>query len=296
MLGLGQPLVDGFPFKAAIVRVHVLSEWALALQHRQQFALKVEPFDDCAAALPEIIEPITQRYPTHKVGAISLKWQQIQNGLHGFLRMAGAGVVDGHVEGEVVRINAQLAELVTADQQMQRQLFVAKVIADHLRQEIIAAGTERELQRALQIAPVFQGTGMIEVVLGQQLAVDHHMVLRRITIAQFFQVGAQQAAKAWIAPMLQQAIQPRAIHQFGRCNRLQKVQRMSLAGKELPRPTCLALLQVIGVLAGNIGAVLGDPVVPGRWIVRKFLGQRGGALQLFVQERLREALRVLLAQ
>ena len=137
---------------------------------------------------------------------------------------------------------------------------------------------------------------MIEVVLGQQLAVDHHMVLRRITIAQFFQVGAQQAAKAWIAPMLQQAIQPRAIHQFGRCNRLQKVQRMSLAGKELPRPTCLALLQVIGVLAGNIGAVLGDPVVPGRWIVREFLGQRGGALQLFAQERLREALRVLLAQ
>jgi hypothetical protein len=53
--------------------MHVLGEWAFALKHRQQFVLKVETFDDRATALPQIVEPIAQRYPTQKFPAIGLK-------------------------------------------------------------------------------------------------------------------------------------------------------------------------------------------------------------------------------
>jgi hypothetical protein len=67
------------------------------------------------------------------------------------VRVAGAGVVDGHVQGEIIRIDAQLAEFIGTDQQMQGQLFVPQVIADDFGQALIAALTQRQLHGALQI-------------------------------------------------------------------------------------------------------------------------------------------------
>ncbi len=194
--------------------------------------------------------------------------------------MAGAGVIDGHMQGEIVRIDAQLAELIGTDQQVQRQLFVTEVVTDHLRQTSFTAGTECQLQCTLQVALIGDGAGILQTVFSEQFAIDHHMVLRRIAVAEFFQIGTQQAVKTRVAPLRQQAVQPRAIHQFGRCHGLQKVQRMSLVAEVLARSARLTLLQVIGVLPGNFGAVPGDPVLPHRRILRQFFRQQRGALQL----------------
>ncbi|MNN18064.1 hypothetical protein D3C81_1312690 [compost metagenome] len=203
LLGCSQPLIDGLPFETAVIRMHVLGEWALALEHRQQLLLKVEAFNDCAAALPQIVEPIAQRYPAQKLSAIGLKRQQVKRRLHGFLRMAGAGVVDGHMEGEIVRIDPQFTEFVTADQQVQGQLFIAEVVADHLGQIVSTTDTEGQLYRALQVAFIVDGAAVLQIVLGEQFLVNHHVVLRRIAFAQLFQKGSQQPLETRVLPARQ---------------------------------------------------------------------------------------------
>jgi hypothetical protein len=87
--------------------------------------------------------------------------------------MTGAGVIDGHMQGEIVRIDAQLAELIGTDQQVQRQLFVAEVVADHLRQTSFTAGTECQLQCTLQVTLIGDGAGILQTVFSEQFAIDH---------------------------------------------------------------------------------------------------------------------------
>ncbi|MNO04142.1 hypothetical protein D3C81_2250650 [compost metagenome] len=55
--------------------MHVLAERTLALEHVQHFSVQVERLDDCAAALPQIVEPITQRDPAQERLAIALQRQ-----------------------------------------------------------------------------------------------------------------------------------------------------------------------------------------------------------------------------
>ena len=59
------------------------------------------------------------------------------------MRMAGGGVVHRHVQGEIIRVDANFIELVRGNEQVQRQLFVTEVVADRLRQEAFARVTER---------------------------------------------------------------------------------------------------------------------------------------------------------
>ncbi|MNI41045.1 hypothetical protein D3C73_952840 [compost metagenome] len=95
--------------------MHVLAERSLAFEHAQHFGVQVERFDNRPAPQPQVIEPVPQCHPPQERLAIRLDRQQIQHRLHGFLRMPGAGVIDGDVQGEVVRIDAQLAQFIGAD-------------------------------------------------------------------------------------------------------------------------------------------------------------------------------------
>ena len=70
--------------------------------------------------------------------------------------MAGVAVVHRDVQGEVVRIEPELVEFVGGDQQVQRQLLVAEVEADHLRQEFLAVPAQRQLDQALFVEGVVQ--------------------------------------------------------------------------------------------------------------------------------------------
>ena len=49
----------------------------------------------------------------------------VQHRLHRPLRVAAVRVVHGDVQGEVMRVDAQLVEFMGSDQQMQWQLFLA---------------------------------------------------------------------------------------------------------------------------------------------------------------------------
>ncbi|KWV86095.1 hypothetical protein PFLmoz3_04294 [Pseudomonas fluorescens] len=202
------------------------------------------------------------------------------------------------MQGEVIRVDTQLTEFIGGDQQVQRQLLVTQVEANDLRQELVGAHAKRQLQRALQVMVILQAGFAVGIVLAEQLAVDHHMVLRGFTVAQFFQVSGEQAVEALVLPIAQQAIEPGAVDLFGGCHALQKVQRMGLVLKIPTWPPLLALLKVVGIGLGHLGAALLDPgrqlfgplwqvavggLYQGQLIVQVFTRQFGGVLGFAMQ-------------
>ncbi|MNT64303.1 hypothetical protein D3C72_2021940 [compost metagenome] len=72
------------------------------------------------------------------------------------MRMPAGRVVDGHVKLEIMAIDAQFRQFVGGDQQMQRWLFIAQVVADQLGKKIIAVAPQCQLQGALQVTLVVQ--------------------------------------------------------------------------------------------------------------------------------------------
>ncbi|MNO97935.1 hypothetical protein D3C76_896620 [compost metagenome] len=74
-----------------------------------------------------------------------LRRHQLHQRLHSLATMARADIVDGHVQPEVMRIDAQFAQFIGRDQQVQRQLLIAKVVANHLWQIHITAVAQRQL-------------------------------------------------------------------------------------------------------------------------------------------------------
>ncbi|MNE04108.1 hypothetical protein D3C80_966310 [compost metagenome] len=166
---------------------------------------------------------------------------------------------------EVVAVDAQLCQLVSGDQQVQRWLFIAEVIANDLRQVRVAMLPQGQLQAALEIPCIVQWHRLYTPQATQQTLVDQHMIATRVTIAELFQVSPDQTVETWVAPVLQRAVQPGSIHRFGRCNLLQKPQRMCAAGKEAAWCALPALLKVLGVAGGDIASA---PRAPG-WQIRR---------------------------
>lgn len=206
--------------------------------------------------------------------------------------VAGTGVVDGDVKGEIVGIDVQFAQLIGADQQMQGQLFIAQVVADDLWQVFVTGITQGQLHGALQIKVIVDVRGIRQVVFGKQLAIEHHMVLRGLTVPQFFQVGAQQPFETVVVPVLDHAIQPGAVDPFGRRHGLEEVQGVGLAAEELPRAAVFAPLQVVSVLPGHTGAVLLDPGLQRHGVIGHLLGERRSLCDALLEERLGDGLLV----
>ncbi len=148
------------------------------------------------------------------------------------------------------------------------------------------------MNRALQIALVLDVGHILQAVFGQQLAVEHDMVLGGNAIPKLFQIGAQQPFEAMVMPVLEHAIQPGAVHQFGWRHGLEKIQGMGPATEELPGATALAPFQVVGVLPGHSGAVLLDPGQQCRGVVGDFLGQCARLFKARLQEGLGASLLV----
>ncbi|MNP39256.1 hypothetical protein D3C76_1328260 [compost metagenome] len=76
--------------------------------------------------------------------------------LDGQVCMATGGVIDGHMQLEIVAVNAQLSQFIRGDQQMQGWLLIAQVVTQYFGQKRITVLPQSQLQGALQIAAVIQ--------------------------------------------------------------------------------------------------------------------------------------------
>ncbi|MNF67424.1 hypothetical protein D3C84_492380 [compost metagenome] len=160
------------------------------------------------------------------------------------------------MQGEIVRVDPQFTQFIGADQQVQRQLLVAEVVADHLGHEPLAALPQCELNRALAKVFVEQSLSVATVVRSQQLAVDHHVILPGIAVAQLFQISAQKPVITQVLPVLEHTGQPGAVDLLGGRYPLQEKQGMGLV-REIPTwPALLAFLEVEGIVARDVGAML----------------------------------------
>ncbi|MNI41044.1 hypothetical protein D3C73_952830 [compost metagenome] len=160
---------------------------------------------------------------------------------------------------------------------MQRQLFVTQVVTDHFREKLLGTFAQCQLDRALQVV-LIRDRRTVQTMFGQQLAIDQYMILRWVAVTQLFQVGADQTIETRIAPMLKQTVQPGAVHQFGRADRLEEKQCVCLVAEKLAWATLLARAQVFAVLARHVGTVLLDEPLQGRKVPWQFIRQAGGVL------------------
>ncbi|MCY1408995.1 hypothetical protein D9M71_243290 [compost metagenome] len=109
------------------------------------------------------------------------------------------------------------------------------------------------------------------------------MVAGRVAIAEFFQVGADQAVVARVGPVPEHAEQPGAIHRLGRSDMLEKIQGMGAVAEITPGTARLAFGQVPGVVPGHGRRAVGGPLPELGRVVRQFIRQRFGLLQLLGQ-------------
>ncbi len=121
--------------------------------------------------------------------------------MHGPASMATAGVVDGHMQTEVIGVDAQFLELVGADEQVQRQLLITQVIPEDLRQVRLGALTQCELDGALVKVLVLPCEIAVAALLGQQTLVYRDMILHWFTIAELFQISGQKPVVAVVPPV-----------------------------------------------------------------------------------------------
>ncbi|MNE60844.1 hypothetical protein D3C80_1560160 [compost metagenome] len=119
-------------------------------------------------------------------------------------------------------IDAQFRQFMGSDQQVQRWLFVAEVVADHFSQECFAVLPQCQLQRALLIAGAVQRHAFEAAQTTEQALVDQDMIAAWVAVTQFLEKGADQAVVAWVAPVPQSALQPGAIDDLGRRHLLHK--------------------------------------------------------------------------
>ncbi|MNP01141.1 hypothetical protein D3C76_929450 [compost metagenome] len=293
-----QPLVDGLAFDLAVIGMHVLAEAAFAFEHGDHFLVQVETCNHRRRARPQVIESIAGGDPPIEFFAPLLHRHQVEQRFDRLAPVTAADVVDGHVQGEVVRVDPQLPQFIGADQQVQRQLLIAEVVADHLGHEHLAALPQCELNRTLAKVFVEQPLPVATVVRSQQLAVDHHVILPVIAVAQLFQISAQQPVIPQVLPVLKHTGQPSAIDLLGRGHPLQEKQGMGFV-REIPTwPALLARFEVEGIVARDIGAMLFRPCRQLSWRFGQITGELGGLGQLLAQELFaqRSSLRVVAEQ
>ena len=263
--------------------MHELADRGLLFQHPQYLLFGIEAGDHRKGAGAQIVQAITVDDPSIEFLAVADLRPGGQQALNGLFRMAVVGIVDRDVQGEVVGVDAQLGQLVSTDQQVQRQLFVTQIEADHLGQELLGMLGQRQLYRALDEVFVIEVLPIVAALAGEQLAVEHDMIFFRLTFAKLFQVGLDQRGKARVIPALQQAIEPGAVDQLGRRYALQKMQRMGLAGKIPTRRTGAALVEIGLVLAADFGGMPVEPFAEPGWVLRQIARQRRRSFQLAIE-------------
>ncbi len=138
LVGLGKPLVDRLAVQTAIVGMHVLTKGPLALQHGDHFLLQIERLDDLGRAHAQLFQPVAIGDTAIKFVAFLAHRQQLKNALRSLACVAGAGVIDRHMQREVIRVDAQFIQFERCDEQMQRQLFIAQVVTNHLGKVLLA--------------------------------------------------------------------------------------------------------------------------------------------------------------
>ena len=166
---------------------------------------------------------------------------------------------------------------------MQGQLLVTQIETEHLGQVVIGVVGQGQLDRALDIVVVAQLREIFTAMAGQQLAIEHHMILVGLTVTQFFEIDLDGRAIAQVVPVGERAIEPGAIDQLGRRHATQEVQRMGLAAKIASRRTSLAGRQIVLVLGANPGVVLQHPGFQRVGIRREVGLHRTHGLQLVIE-------------
>lgn len=109
--GHRQPLVHRAPADPATIRMHTGGVGALALEHGQQFFLEIEAVDYLRSAQADLVQAVAVPHPFEEGRAPAKLRQVVVERAQGLARMPAGGVVDGHVQLEVVGVEAQLAQL-----------------------------------------------------------------------------------------------------------------------------------------------------------------------------------------
>src|SRR5690606_1858970 len=110
---------------------------------------------------------------------VAHSWHGAEYAVQSTARVAGARIIDRHMDGKVVRIDAQFIQLVGGNQQVQRQLLIAQIEANYLRQKTGGTIRQRELYGALGVVRVVQTVDLLASMLGKQLSVHNHVVVFR---------------------------------------------------------------------------------------------------------------------
>ena len=196
--------------------------------------------------------------------------------------MTAGGIVDGHMQLKIVAIDAQFREFMGGDQQVQWGLLVAQVVADHLRQEGIEVLSQSQLQSALQITRRGQGQQLLTPHTTEQPLVDQHVIATRVALAEFFEVGTNEAVVARVMPMMQDTLQPSTVDSLGWRNLLQNHKAWDRLAKYRRGPLT-PCLKIQRILLGHAGGTAGGPVVQLRRRSRQIIRQRVGAIELVFQ-------------
>lgn len=180
-----QPLIDGAALQAAMVGMHELAEQALAFQRADQFLFKIEAGDKRGGRFTELVQPITLTNPLVVGPGVAFR-QQLQQCLNRFVRVAGCSIVDGDVQLEVVAVDAQFCQFIGGDQQVQRRLLIAQVVANSLGLEGIAVRAQGQLNGTLQITLIDKWQQLQAAKAAEQALIDQYVVATRITVTQLF--------------------------------------------------------------------------------------------------------------
>ncbi|MNZ31234.1 hypothetical protein D3C78_485280 [compost metagenome] len=259
----GQPLVHRASGDAAAVGMQAQAEYPLGAQNPQQFLLQIEARDRLQAVRPQLVQPVAGGKPAQVFVTRPALGGTIEDGrLDGLVGVPGADIVDGHMHAEIPGIDPQFLQLVGADQQMERQLFVAQVVADQLRQEALDPVAQAELQRALQIIAVIVGMAIQAFVPVEEAAIEAHVVERGVALPELLQVGTHQRLQAEVLPIAQRPVQPGTVDQLGRRHLAKKIQRMGTAAEIAAGFAAAARRQVFGVVRGSPAGVASRPLQP----------------------------------
>src|SRR5690606_33366679 len=119
---------------------------------------------------------------------------------------------------------AELVELVGTYQQVQRQLLVAKIEADHLGQKLVRMSGQRKLDSSLYEMRFIQALPLLTFMRGEQLLVEKNVVHVRLAFAELFQINTDELRAARITPLAYQSVEPCAVDQLGGRHGLQEMQ------------------------------------------------------------------------
>lgn len=223
----------------------------LGCQHGEQFPLEIKTRYDFQRALAHGIEPVAITDTPMEGFLVSEMRQGIEDRLRRPRRVARGGVVDRDMQREVVGVDAQLVQLIRADEQMERELFIAQIEAYDLRYELFGVLRQRELDGALDEVGGIKCFPLPALVRGKQRLVKQDVVPAWVSVSELLQVNAYELRIAGITPLRHHAIKPCPIDQLGWRHGFQKIQCVRLCLEVSPWPAVPAVGQVVPILAAH---------------------------------------------